>query len=360
MRARVVDLSVVGDRSQLTLDDGERLTADRVLLALGNSAAACPLPSLSASEHYVADPLRTSWLDKLSAEPRVLVIGTGLTMIDVALSLSAERPRAQILALSRHGLLPRAHDVLRARVMAPFPAETALGCGPLHAQLRVLRRFTESWVRTGGNWPAVIQRVRQAMPTVWRNMPAADRQRFARHVRAWWEVHRHRAPPASTNRIEALLHAKQLQVRAGRLLTCSEQARGLEFVWRPRGSTQTVSGAAEIVVNATGPELNPSRSSCPLVRSLLAQGLARSDRLGLGWDTAEDGRLLDFEGNASRVLFYAGPLLRARVWEATAVPELREYVDRTVEALTSSLAQDFAARRPSRYAACSVKRNVAP
>ncbi len=88
----------------------------------------------------------------------------------------------------------------------------------------------------------------------------------------------------------------------------------------------------------TGPDGNPNRSSCPLVQSLIEQALCEPDGLGLGWGTDPDGRLFDANGNASEVLFYAGPLLRARHWEATAVPELRAHVARTAATIAASLA----------------------
>ena len=74
------------------------------------------------------------------------------------------------------------------------------------------------------------------------------------------------------------------------------------------------------------------------MQSLVDQALCEPDGLGLGWGTDPDGRLFDANGNASEVLFYAGPLLRARHWEATAVPELRVHVARTAAAIAASLA----------------------
>ena len=87
------------------------------------------------------------------------------------------------------------------------------------------------------------------------------------------------------------------------------------------------------MINCTGPDTDLARVDVPLVRSLRESGLVRPDELGLGLDTDDDGRLLDREGHASRLLFLVGPLRKGLLWENTAVPELRVEARRMAELL---------------------------
>ena len=341
-RARAVDLERTPGEWRLTLDDDSRIDARQVLLALGNSPPQ-GLRGLDEHEGAILDPWHGEWIERLPREPKILLVGTGLTMIDIALSVASARPQARMTALSRHGLLPRAHAATwPARHAAPFPARSALGSGSLHTRLRTLREFIAAWKGPEADWRAALQTVRQAMPDLWSTLPIAARAQFLRHLRAWWDVHRHRVPLQTLARIESLRTRGRLTVRAGRLLPM--EGAGSEIRWRARGSDHAISEHFDVVVNVTGADADPRRSSSPLVRALLARGLAQADELGLGWQTDDAGRLISAGGVNAAGLYYVGPLLRARVWEATAVPELRAHVDAAVDSICSSLGSEPAAR----------------
>ncbi|HKX58122.1 MAG TPA: hypothetical protein VJN00_01980, partial [Steroidobacteraceae bacterium] len=139
-------------------------------------------------------------------------------------------------------------------------------------------------------------------------------------------------------KIATLREKKKLDIRAGRIVETRRIKDGVVVAWRARGSEAVREDLFDAVINVTGPDGDPGRSPCPLVQSLMDQALCEPDGLGLGWCTDADGRLFDANGSAPGVLYYIGPLLRARHWEATAVPELRTHVARTTSALVSSLA----------------------
>ena len=331
---RAMGLTVEEGLARIQLTDGEIIEADRVLLALGNSSNSAPIAGVATAD-VVANAWNLSWIEKFPTYvPRVLLIGSGLTMIDIALAVADKRPDTRILAISRHGLLPRAHvDSHSADPRARFDAETFLTHGPLHARLREFRS------RLGdGDWRTAIQCVREAMPALWQTAPRALRARFLRHLRAWWDVHRHRVPQTTLANIERLRQNRHLRVEAGHIVGTRPIKGGIVVTWRPRGGAKLREELVDAVVNVTGPNSDPRRAACPLVQSLMSQGLAKPDDFGLGWETDKEGRLLDCEGSPSSVIYYAGPLLRATHWEATAVPELRVHVDRTTAAITNSLA----------------------
>ena len=308
---------------------GARLPADRVVLALGNYSPANP-PAVGAefydTDRYVRDPWIRGSLDGIRPGESVLLLGTGLTMMDIAIDLATRGVRLPIFAVSRHGLLPRAHAN-----RSPRPSEDALPPdldGPprtIARYVRAIRRHARAHAPRGGDWRDVVAAVRQRTPELWSGLTQTERARFLRHVRPWWDVHRHRAPPETATAVEKMLVSGDLSVRAARILGYRPVAGEIEVTLRPRGAAETVRIHVQRVVNATGPSTDVRRIADPLLDALLARGLVRPDPLALGLETASDLALLAVDGRPSRFLYLVGPLLKAGYWEATAVPELREH-----------------------------------
>ena len=209
--------------------------------------------------------------------PRVLLVGTGLTMIDLALAIAERRPDVRMTAISRHGLLPQPHEDGTHRPASKFDATALLGRGPLSERLR---RFRAQVVASGGDWRAALQQVREVMPALWRAAPRRLRRRFLRHLRAHWDVHRHRVPAETLQRIEKMREKKRLEVRAGRIVETRRIKDGIVVAWRPRGSEAVREELFDAVVNVTGPDGDPNRSSCALVKSLVDQATC-ANRTGL-------------------------------------------------------------------------------
>ena len=332
VRARAMGIDVASESARIALSNGATLEADRVLLALGNATIAAPIPGATEAVDEAWD-LR--WTERLPTYvPRVLLVGTGLTMIDQVLAIAERRPDTRMLAISRHGLLPLPHEDDKPVPAPKFDVQALLARGTLSQRLRGFRAQVDA---SGGNWRAALQQVREAMPALWRAAPRRVRRRFMRHLRAYWDIPRHRAPRATLTRINTLRERQRLEIHAGRILETRRIKGGILVRWRPRGSDVPREELVDAVVNVTGPDGSPVRSQCPLVQSLLEQGLCEPDGLGLGWGTDPDGRLFDASGEASPVLYYVGPFLRARHWEAIAVPELRTHAARSTAAIAASL-----------------------
>jgi uncharacterized NAD(P)/FAD-binding protein YdhS len=209
---------------------------------------------------------------------------------------------------------------------------------PLLAHLRAVRRCVRQVTASGGNWRQVIDALRPHTPRVWRSLGVADREQFFRHLRPYWDVHRHRVAPATAAAIDALVASGWLTVRPGRFTRVVEYGDGVEVAFAPKGGgPETVIGVGA-VVNCTGPATNVAAVGDPLLAHLFAAGLARPDPLSLGIDVADDGAVIGADGTPSAVMRYVGPFLRARDGEGTAVPELRVHAARVAEAVVASLA----------------------
>ena len=331
---------------QVELQDGRRITADDVVLACGNPPPAT-LPALAPLvDHpaYVTNP----WAQEMrfAHHESVLLIGTGLTMADVVNAVGARAGAvAQMHAISRHGLLPPRQT--------PFQPEAFRGDGnallfaaarSLRGLVAAVRLLASEAERCGGDWREAVTFVRHMAPTLWMRMPESDRRRFLRHLRAQWDVHRHRLPAEVLQRIDEVRHHGRLHIHAGRIERAQERAGRIDVTWRPRGAAQSRTLSVDKVVNCTGPDYAIARSPELLWRNLVQCGLCVPDALELGLRTGPNGAIIDADGWPGPHLFYVGPMLRADHWEATAVAELRTHAER-LGALLASTGHSGSARR---------------
>jgi len=186
--------------------------------------------------------------------------------------------------------------------------------------VRGLLRALRTEASRGGDWRSVFDSFRTATQRIWLRLPPAERKRFLRHVRAYWEVHRHRMAPPVGAAISAMRESGQLRIHAGRIASFGVEPQSALVRYRPRGSREVVELSCARVVNCMGPATRIDEARSPLVSSLLRSGLACPGSLGMGLATDPDGAVLGSSGH----LFTLGSLRRGDLWESTAIPELRE------------------------------------
>jgi uncharacterized NAD(P)/FAD-binding protein YdhS len=310
---------------EVELDGGSVIPADLAVLAIGNFPPGNPAiadPSWYRSWRYAKDPWAPGALE-VEPDGEVLLLGTGLTMLDVAIALKEKGHRAVLHAISRRGLLPQPH---RVSMLPPPPhaRPKTLDAWPRTARglLRALRTEVGNAAAKGIDWREVVTSLRHDTPALWGSLPAIERERFLRHLRPYWETHRHRAAPEAATTIAELVARGELVIHAGRVLSFREDTTGVDARIAVRGDGERTIRVAR-VINCTGPETDLRRVDDPFVHRLVADGLVRPDALGLGLDTTPDGAIVGADGRASERLWLVGPLRKGQLWENTAVPELR-------------------------------------
>jgi uncharacterized NAD(P)/FAD-binding protein YdhS len=170
----------------------------------------------------------------------------------------------------------------------------------------------------------VIDALRPFTAKIWGRLSLAERARFLRHVRPFWETYRHRMAPAVADRIEQLRARNILNVTAGTLVSAEADGEGINVALAGRGKSGTIRLRVSWVINCTGPDAHHCGSTHPLLRPLIESGVLSADALGLGLQTDAEGRALDSKGAAHADLLVAGTLRKSTLWESTAVPELRQ------------------------------------
>lgn len=327
-----------GDRTEVRLRSGQSILAGKVVLALGNFPPGDPrLPGKTPhSQRYVCDPWANGALgDVAGAEGKdknVLLVGSGLTSVDVVISLREQGFGGTIHILSRRGLLPQTH---KAAVAWPrFWDERSPTT--IRGLLRLIRTQVEAAERLGGDWRAVMDSLRPFTQEIWRSLPQREQRRFLRHVRPYWEVHRHRVAPEIGALLASEMRDNQVEIHAGRITGYGEDIDGVDVTYRERKSGALRRLRVDHVINCTGPEADCRRIENALLTNLIRQEMVRPDPLFLGLDTSQDGAVINARGEASDFLYTLGPARKGSLWETTAVPEIRVQASQTATLLLAA------------------------
>ena len=296
------------------LDDGTTVASRALVLAVGNQEPG-PLSAFAGiGDQFVSDPwgstARKAVEDLAASDEPTLLIGTGLTMIDLVLSLDAAGHRNKIIGLSRRGLVPHSHADYAE---APIEAHEVPN-GSLRALFRWLRRRSAEV-----GWRAAVDSLRPHTRSLWQSLDQQEQLRFLRHARAWWDVRRSRIAPEVASTIARLIGEGRLEIIAGRAISARDTGEALEVDIRRRGAPSAQTMLFATAFNCTGPLHAIARTKDPLLRSLIDAGQVRPDRLGIALQVDEHSR-----ASGGEHIWALGPLTRGCYWEIIAVPDIRE------------------------------------
>jgi uncharacterized NAD(P)/FAD-binding protein YdhS len=329
LNSTAISVAREGEGWRVRLDNGSDVVAKALALAAGNQAPQRLAAFDGAGDRYIPEPwglparsaIRQTALDGGT----VLVIGTGLSMVDLALSLDAAGPNGRIIAVSRRGLVPRSN----ADQSGPRPSAD-LATVPLR-NLRALVQWLRREAANQG-WRHAVDSLRPHSHAVWQSLPLDQQRRFLRHARPWWDVHRHRIAPQVARTIAAMIAAGRLEILAGRVNSVEKAMAGLRVGIHRRVPGSTRDLAVSFAINSTGPLHAMSSTQDPLLRGLIDSGEARPEPLDIGLVIDEASRVA-----GSRRLWALGALAKGRYWEIIAVPDIREQAAQVAEDIAKEL-----------------------
>jgi uncharacterized NAD(P)/FAD-binding protein YdhS len=314
-----VDVSV--DRNvRVSLASGEVLETEKLILAFGNFLP--PHPSVqslafASSERYFHSPWANDMYASIRPDDSVFIIGTGLSMTDVALHLESLGHRGKITALSTRGLLPATH---RLGFSYPSIHEELRGLHRITEVLKVVRQHAEKAQTNGSDWRAVIDSLRPHTQEIWTSLPHEEKEYFRLHLSRYWDVARHRMPPKAAEKLGRMRLSGQLEIVKGRLRDIKQNG-GFNIRYFSDGVDKQAS--AGVLINCIGSESNYEKIDVPLIQNLLKRGLIQPDSLRLGLNATPDGHIIGLNDRPSDVMFTLGTALKGILWESTAIPEIR-------------------------------------
>ncbi|HEY3831585.1 MAG TPA: FAD/NAD(P)-binding protein [Acidimicrobiia bacterium] len=307
--------------ARVSLDTGSSIDAHHVVIASGHRT---PRPLGDRAPSIVDSPWDERARAAIGHDASVVLVGSGLTAVDVAVALLADGHRGRITMVSRHGRIPQAHD--RADHSTP-PTPCVL---PVDSEARTARQLVRTVRRAladaraeGRSWESIVDGLRPVTVALWRNLEPVEQARLLRHARSLWDVHRHRMAPDVAAAIAAARNTGRLHVQRGRVQHVRATDHGV-LVETTNGQEAPHTIAADAVVNCTGVSADVRGATDPFTRQLLSTGIATPAPFGLGLTVDADGALVDAMAKPSRSISVVGPVRTGCDFETTAIPELRQ------------------------------------
>ncbi|NDK55378.1 FAD/NAD(P)-binding protein [Pontibacter fetidus] len=310
---------------KVSFKNTKAILANSVVLALGNfPPGQLPIPNQSfyKSSHYFASPWSAKVLSGLKPDDALLLIGSSLTMVDLAGSLAAQGHKGKIYVVSRHGLLPQPFDV-NTPPYPPFKIPLYI-CSSALEVFRYIRKEIKAAVAQGYTWRSVLDAMRNDLPTIWQAFTWQEKKRFLRHIRPYWEVHRHRMPASSAILLNELQAKGQLEVIAANIVDMQEETQTAKVILKKSMDAAPLNVHVNRVINCTGPLADYTKIKLPLIQQMLVDGLLTPDELRLGLQTDAYGTVIGSNNLPVTGIYTLGPPRKAMLYESTALREIRQ------------------------------------
>jgi uncharacterized NAD(P)/FAD-binding protein YdhS len=334
-----LDVVMQNGRATVVLAKGEAITADKVVMAVGNRE---PVPFRvrgldPRNPKYIGNPW-IGWEESLpSKDHDLLIIGAGLTMVDAFLTLQSIGWQGKIFCVSRNGLLPLSHF---KGFDYPNLLEDNMPAMTLRKMFALFKQHYRTTRERNLNPAILVDKLRPFTQRLWQNFSLFEKRQFNRHFRTRWNVVRHRIAPEIHNQLHQAIAAGKVEIIKGRLCECAETNDKLNICVESGGAKRTVHVGA--VINCTGPQENYLPAETGLFHNLFARCLIQPDEMNMGLKAAANFAVIDRAGQESDTLFAVGSLLKGTLWETTAVPELRSQTFRIAEILAAQMAENAA------------------
>ncbi|WP_162144140.1 FAD/NAD(P)-binding protein [Sporocytophaga myxococcoides] len=317
-----IDLTLDNDKAILLLESGKKIISDKVVLAPGNFP---PQSDNDPFEKYINDGIyfTNPWdhktiIDKIHKEEDILILGSGLTMIDLCTTLFYNSHKGKIYTYSRHGFLPAVHKPVN--FYPPFYNEIQKASS-LTEVFSIVKKHLRSHKQQGGDWRDIIESLRPFNQKIWMSFSAKDKALFLKKLNRLWSISRHRIPQEYQITINELLKNNMLEIHSGTIETLEKNGRKLNITIRKNKHEQPTTISVHRVINCTGPQLNYLKLQDPLIQSMFQKGLIHPGPLNLGVDASADGKVKNHYNE--NIIYALGSPLTGVLFESTAVPELR-------------------------------------
>lgn len=324
VRDRATGATDTGNGIAVLTEAGHAIVSDLVLVATGNAVPRlqAPLPAtLAQLPSVIENPLDTWRLANIPKTARVLIIGSGLTSLDVLSTLRRQQYAGDIVVISRRGMRPHAQPTSTGpaetpsgrqqldRLLSDPPAFITQAPPTVRAWLKALRTHIRADQAQGLSWHSAFDELRDSVWQLWPTLPATQQRRFLRKLRTWYDVHRFRSPPQNEAIVNQALADGQVVHRAARLLSLTPESGSAALSARyrlvPSGDERVE--PFDVVVNCTGLDVAARTAANPFLHALVQQGWLQHDACNIGYAVDSQCRAVGTDGTVRPALRLIGP-----------------------------------------------------
>ncbi|MEO0310678.1 MAG: hypothetical protein RIQ89_335 [Bacteroidota bacterium] len=319
-----VDVMRSGKLFLIQLKSGKIIYAHQVVLATGNDLPARLNPideEMAQSDNYYADPWNEAHHPNILKGGDSLIMGNGLTMIDISMMLLKNHFKNKIYCISPNGfsLLPHLypgleHPPLLQNISEPYTLDQITKV--FFTELRKLKAM-------GLTAEPLINSFNTITQSVWLQFSLRDKQRFLQHLKNFWQHARHRVPAHIYNFLQRKQAENKILFIAGKLRSVKNVGDKILVEYHDKSKWQLHTLTVDQLINCTGPNTNIAISGNALLLKLYEKNIIYQDGLKLGLNATPEGRLLDDKSQTLEHLYTIGNNLKGVLWESTAVPDLR-------------------------------------
>lgn len=337
----VTSINKLKNKQELVLGSKETFIAEKVVLALGvfpPGNITIPNMAFYDSKKYFANPWNRNALKNIYLEESIFLIGTGLTSIDLIISLIQKGYHGKVYSFSKNGRLPLIHTDRKA--YTAIQAELKVGLS-LITYFKIFKKHLKLAWQSGYHTADVIDALRPITQQLWMGLNVDDKKQFIRHLSSLWNIARHRVPPQAYNKMQELIKSGKLELLSGNLNSIEEQNGKAVVTLKNRKSGCLKTIVADRIINCTGPQSDILKIDQPLIKNLLSNGTITPNELKIGIHTDTSCKVIDSNNKVSEQLYAIGAILRGLFWESSAVPELRKQAEFVAKNIIKELQEDI-------------------
>ncbi len=166
-----VDATLDSSRWSITLASGTILHVQLLVLATGNIPPANPSylsKEVLENKRYLDNPWNDSLFETINAKDNIGILGSGLSMVDVLMTLKRKDFDGKIVSFSRSGKFPLVHEAPTVQIPSQLP-EFA---GALRSDLKMFRE----WINQNSEVSSanLISAIRPHISKIWKSWETKD------------------------------------------------------------------------------------------------------------------------------------------------------------------------------------------
>lgn len=283
--------------------------------------------------NYIQNPWDGKFFSKIKPNDTVFILGTGLSMVDWVMSLCKnENFKGKIIALSRRGFLPLSHGLNPAYQLQKIPDFNTSSILDIYYWIKSEVKYAESQHK---NYRSVIDAVRPFLNEIWGTLSKEDKQQFCRHIKPFWDIHRHRIPVHSFDFLNQLINEQILEIISGRLIGVDDKENEFSITFQPKRITNFKTIKSNWIINCTGPQTNYTKIDDLLFQNMLISETFDTGDINLGLVTQDMGFIVAKNGKINENIIMIGPAAKGNLWEIIALNEIKQQIGYFVKLISS-------------------------